>query len=124
MPLLQQTHTFDVCILGGGMAGICAAIAAARTGAKTALIHDRPVLGGNASSEVQMWICGAQGMHTNSYPQRGHRCLVPSFLVKRFRTESLEDDGRWQVRYQEKENYQRLVYVPLGIHMCGLRFVS
>lgn len=48
---------------------------------------------------------------------------MPSSLVKRFRTESLEDDGRWQVRYQEKENYQRLVYVPLGIHMCGLRFV-
>ena len=106
MPLLQQTHTFDVCILGGGMAGICAAIAAARTGAKTALIHDRPVLGGTASSEVRMWICGAQGKHTNSYPQRGHRCLVPSSLVKQFRIESLEDDaaGRCGIRRRKTIN--------------------
>lgn len=45
------------------MAGICAAIASARGGARTALVHDRPVLGGNASSEVRMWICGAHGNH-------------------------------------------------------------
>jgi hypothetical protein len=45
------------------MAGLCAAIASARNGARTALIHDRPVLGGNASSEVRMWICGAHGKH-------------------------------------------------------------
>lgn len=43
------------------MAGLCAAIAAARSGVKTVLVHDRPVLGGNASSEVRMWICGAHG---------------------------------------------------------------
>lgn len=52
-------HTYDVVVLGGGLAGICAAIASARNGAKTALIHNRPVLGGNASSEIKMHICGA-----------------------------------------------------------------
>ncbi len=40
---------------------MCAAIAAARRGVKTALIHDRPVLGGNASSEIRMHVCGAHG---------------------------------------------------------------
>ena len=50
---------YDVVIVGGGMSGICAALAAARHGAKTALIHDRHVLGGNASSEIRMHICGA-----------------------------------------------------------------
>jgi hypothetical protein len=55
------SHQFDVCVVGGGMAGMCAAIAAARNGAKTCLVHDRPVLGGNASSEVRMWICGCHG---------------------------------------------------------------
>lgn len=45
------------------MSGLCAAIASARNGAKTVLVHDRPVLGGNASSEVRMWICGAHGPH-------------------------------------------------------------
>jgi len=55
-------HKVEFCIVGGGMAGMCAAIAAARQGTKVALIQDRPVLGGNASSEIRMWICGAQGL--------------------------------------------------------------
>lgn len=50
---------YDFIVVGGGMAGVCAAIAAARHGAETALIQDRPVLGGNASSEIRMHICGA-----------------------------------------------------------------
>lgn len=45
------------------MSGLCAAIAAARNGARTALVHDRPVLGGNASSEIRMSIGGAHGEH-------------------------------------------------------------
>lgn len=51
----------DLCVVGGGMAGLCASIAAARNGIKVILMHDRPVLGGNASSEIRMWICGAHG---------------------------------------------------------------
>ncbi|TVQ28434.1 MAG: FAD-dependent oxidoreductase, partial [Spirochaetaceae bacterium] len=54
-------HTSDICIIGAGMAGICAAIAAARNGATVTLINDRAVLGGNASEEIRMWICGAFG---------------------------------------------------------------
>lgn len=49
----------DVAVIGGGMAGICAAIAAARHGAKVVLVQDRPVLGGNASSEIRLCIRGA-----------------------------------------------------------------
>ncbi len=51
--------TADVCVVGGGMSGLAAAISAARAGAKVVLMHERPVLGGNASSEIRMWICGA-----------------------------------------------------------------
>lgn len=54
-----ERKSYDVIVIGGGMAGICAAIASARNGAPTALIQDRPVLGGNASSEIRMHICGA-----------------------------------------------------------------
>lgn len=54
-------YSVDLCVVGGGMAGVCAAIAAARHGAKVVLIQDRPVLGGNASSEVRMMIAGAHG---------------------------------------------------------------
>jgi glycine/D-amino acid oxidase-like deaminating enzyme len=52
-------HDVDLCVVGGGMAGLCAALAAARHGAKVALMHDRPVFGGNASSECRVHICGA-----------------------------------------------------------------
>ena len=55
----QETLKFDFVVVGGGMSGVCAAIAAARHGAKTALIQARPMLGGNASSEIRMHICGA-----------------------------------------------------------------
>jgi hypothetical protein len=58
---LTETLRADVCVVGGGMAGVCAAIACARAGARTVLLQDRSVLGGNASSEVRMWICGAHG---------------------------------------------------------------
>lgn len=49
----------DFCVAGGGVAGVCAALAAARNGASVVLIQDRSVLGGNASSEVRMHISGA-----------------------------------------------------------------
>ena len=54
-------HQSDLCVVGGGMAGICATVAAARHGIRVTLVHDRPVLGGNASPEIRMWICGAFG---------------------------------------------------------------
>jgi hypothetical protein len=58
---MLQRHEIDcdVLVAGGGMAGVCAAIAAARAGSKVVLIQDRSVLGGNASSEVRMHIVGA-----------------------------------------------------------------
>lgn len=56
-----RLHRADVCVIGGGFAGMCAAIAAARHGAKVAILHDRPMFGGNASSEVRMWPMGAKG---------------------------------------------------------------
>jgi len=54
-------HNADFCVVGGGISGICAAIAAARLGVKVVIMQDRPVFGGNASSEIRMWICGAHG---------------------------------------------------------------
>ena len=60
--MLKRKHLeCDLCVVGGGMAGMTAAISAAREGLKVVLMHERPVLGGNASSEIRMWICGAHG---------------------------------------------------------------
>lgn len=54
-------HKADFCVIGGGLAGTIAALSAARNGAKVVLIQDRPVLGGNSSSEIRMWVRGAKG---------------------------------------------------------------
>jgi len=49
----------DILVAGGGMAGVCCALAAARCGTKVVLCHNRPSLGGNASNEVRMHVVGA-----------------------------------------------------------------
>jgi hypothetical protein len=51
--------TTDVLVAGGGLAGVCAALAAARHGVKVVLVQDRSRLGGNSSSEIKMHVCGA-----------------------------------------------------------------
>lgn len=58
----DETRDFDFVVVGGGMPGCCAAIAAARAGIRVALVQDRPVLGGNASSEIRVW-CGGESRH-------------------------------------------------------------
>ena len=78
----------DLCVVGGGIAGLCCAIAAARHGIKAVLVQDRPVLGGNASSEIRMWIGGA---HVTNNHQRFVRHLV-----------------NWNVR--------KLKFIPLATH--------
>ena len=54
----REIHT-GLVVVGGGLAGVCAAIAAARNGCRVVLVQDRSVLGGNASSEVKMHVVGA-----------------------------------------------------------------
>ncbi|OCT14826.1 hypothetical protein A8709_11700 [Paenibacillus pectinilyticus] len=58
-----KTETYDVVVCGGGLAGFCAAVASARHGARTCLVQDRPVFGGNSSSEVRVTPHGAGAFH-------------------------------------------------------------
>lgn len=60
---------FDLVVVGGGIAGTCAALSAARLGLDVALVQDRPVLGGNNSSEVRVWLQGAR--NREPYPRIG-----------------------------------------------------
>ena len=64
MPIVQEhSLSCDLLVAGGGLAGVCCAVSAARLGTRVVLIQDRPVLGGNASSEIRMHIVGATGLH-------------------------------------------------------------
>lgn len=60
----EETHEFDFVVVGGGLAGLCCALAAARSGTNTVLIQDRPVLGGNSSSEIRVIPFGSTNFST------------------------------------------------------------
>ena len=66
----ENGGNYDLVVVGGGIAGISAAIAAARLGCKVALVNNRPVLGGNNSSEVRVHLGGR--IETEPYPELGN----------------------------------------------------
>ena len=80
--LKEVALTVDLVIVGGGLAGICAAITAAREGVKVALAHDRPVLGGNASSEVRLWVLGATSHMGNNNRWAREGGVIDEILVE------------------------------------------
>ncbi len=69
-------------VVGGGLAGVCAAITAARAGASVVLVQDRPVLGGNASSEVRLWVLGATSHLGNNNRWSREGGLIDELLVE------------------------------------------
>jgi hypothetical protein len=72
----------DLVIIGGGLAGTCAAITAARAGITVALVQDRPVLGGNASSEVRLWALGATAHMGNNNRWAREGGVIDELLVE------------------------------------------
>ncbi|MDR0901280.1 MAG: FAD-dependent oxidoreductase [Opitutaceae bacterium] len=60
-PITKRSLSADFVVVGGGLSGVCAALAAARHGSKVIIIQDRPMLGGNASSEIRMGVLGSHG---------------------------------------------------------------
>lgn len=80
--LKKEVIEKDFCIIGGGMSGVCAAITAARQGLKVVLVQDRPVLGGNASSEVRLWILGATSHMGNNNRWSREGGVIDELLVE------------------------------------------
>jgi hypothetical protein len=99
--LRHETHEVDFCVVGGGLAGLSAAVAAARRGLRVAIMQDRPVLGGNASSEIRMWIWGARRENNR---ETG---IIEELLLKNRYRNPLRNYSLWDsilyeaVRYQE-----------------------
>lgn len=72
----------DLVVVGGGLAGVCCAITAAREGIKVVLVQDRPVLGGNASSEVRLWALGATSHMGNNNRWAREGGIIDEILVE------------------------------------------
>ncbi|MEZ2346979.1 FAD-dependent oxidoreductase [Terriglobus sp. RCC_193] len=80
--LRQQSMDADFVVVGGGLSGVCAAITAARQGVRTILVQDRPVLGGNASSEVRLWVLGATSHMGNNNRWAREGGVIDELLVE------------------------------------------
>lgn len=80
--LKQISLSTDLLIVGGGMSGVCCALTAAREGIQVVLVQDRPVLGGNASSEVRLWILGATSHMGNNNRWAREGGIIDEILVE------------------------------------------
>lgn len=78
----EEKLTADLVVVGGGMSGVCAALTAARAGIRVVLVQDRPVLGGNASSEVRLWILGATSHMGNNNRWAREGGVIDEILVE------------------------------------------
>jgi hypothetical protein len=81
----SEKSGYDLVVIGGGYSGMGAAISAARMGCKVALIQDRPVLGGNGSSEVRVWANGL--IRRGKYPRVGE-------IIAEFQDQATKSPGR------------------------------
>jgi hypothetical protein len=80
--LNQVDLSADLVVAGGGLSGVCSAITAARQGIKVILVQDRPVLGGNSSSEVRLWILGATSHMGNNNRWAREGGVIDELLVE------------------------------------------
>ncbi|HEY9136943.1 MAG TPA: FAD-dependent oxidoreductase, partial [Terriglobus sp.] len=80
--LREQRSNADLVVVGGGLSGVCAAIVAARKGLRVVLVQDRPVLGGNASSEVRLWVLGATSHMGNNNRWAREGGVIDELLVE------------------------------------------
>ncbi|HEY8996840.1 MAG TPA: FAD-dependent oxidoreductase [Edaphobacter sp.] len=80
--LREEKLTADLLVAGGGLSGVCCAITAARQGLRVVLVQDRPVLGGNASSEVRLWILGATSHMGNNNRWAREGGVIDELLVE------------------------------------------
>ena len=103
-PIHEIEKSYQVVVVGGGLSGMCAAIAAARNGAKVALIQNRSVLGGNASSEIRMHVVGAN-CH-NSKPDMCETGILMEILLENKRRNPYHTFPVWDTIMWEKVRFQ------------------
>ena len=104
----------EFCIVGGGLAGLCAAIAASRNGTKTVLMQDRPVLGGNCSSEIRMWVSGA-GTRVRNLQETG---IMEELLLENMHRNPERNFSIWDSILYEKAAFEPNLTLLLNCACC------
>lgn len=127
-PLRKKTLKPDVAVIGGGMSGISAAVAAARNGAKVVLVQDRPVLGGNASSEMRVTVNGVKNL-LNKHRVERETGIVEELLIENWHYNPQESYHVWDhVLYnyvtREKNLTLLLNTTALDVNMKGNKIES
>lgn len=112
--LRSKKHIADLCVIGGGLGGIMTAISAARHGAKVVLMQDRPVLGGNASSEIRMWVSGA-GSRVRHLQETG---LVEEILLENMHRNPDRNFSIWDSILYEKVKFEENITLLLNCACC------
>ena len=113
-----QEKNFDLVVVGGGMSGLCAALEAARNGVNVALVHARPVLGGNASSEVRVHISGADhSLEKADYAESG--ILYELMLENKARNDNFSYSTWDLILFEAAKKQENLtVYYNTVMHDC------
>ncbi|MBN2851647.1 MAG: FAD-dependent oxidoreductase [Clostridia bacterium] len=115
METVKKNLTYDVVVVGGGISGVCAALASARHGAKTVIINNRPVFGGNASSEVRMHICGA--CVGGAYENARETGIIEELQLDNRKVNPQDSFSVFDVVLWEKVKYQPNLDFFLNTHM-------
>lgn len=115
----EHAGHFDLVVTGGGIAGECAAISGARSGLKVAFLHDRPVLGGNNSSEVRVHLGG--GINLPPYPKLGNivKEIGPLKQGNAQPPETYEDEKKMKAVKAEKNISLFLNTHAVGVEKTG-----
>ncbi len=112
--LKTNVHNTDICVVGGGIGGMFTAISAARHGAKVVLMHDRPVLGGNASSEIRMWISGA-GTRVRDLQETG---IMEELLLENMYRNPKRNFSIWDALLYEMVRFEDNIELLLNCTCC------
>ena len=112
--LKTRVHEVDIGVVGGGIGGLFTAISAARHGAKVALMQDRPVLGGNASSEIRMWISGA-GTRVRDLQETG---LMEEIQLENMYRNPKRNFTVWDSILYEKARFEPNIDLMLNCTCC------
>lgn len=111
-----ETPEYDLVVVGGGYSGMGAAISGARQGLKVAFIQNRPVLGGNGSSEIQVWAMG--GTRRGLYPHLGE--IVEEFADRASNSPAASPDEFNDKLKEETVKAEKTIELFLNTHVYGV----